>query len=340
MADFDPATGIFAVPWWGAVALLALVIALAVLAVMRAGGGRTLAVIAQFSVVAIVLLLGWNFFDRLNMRDRVDERRALDSRVNELATRALMPGSALACLDAMAGEAVEDACERAIFASPEAVAAATSYVAARLTLLADATEFSRRHGGSYEDGIDNLRHSVELDRFGIAAQVLATRDGCTIDDCAALELLRDPNRIVANMKERAFDIHVGRNVANWLSRSPQVAGNPPAGAAVATAPAASVPAPQPAPAQQQAAATAVNFPSASTIPPVSIMNNEPGMPGQNGMESAAKPDAKSEAKGEVKSDPKADSKARRTSEKPASRRAASAPLQVAPTGAETAARGQ
>jgi hypothetical protein len=32
------------------------------------------------------------------------------------------------------------------------------------------------------------------------------------------------------------------------------------------------------------------FPGADAIPPVSIMNNEPGMPGQNGVDATAKPD--------------------------------------------------
>ena len=42
--------------------------------------------------------------------------------------RAIAPGSALSCLDEMAGEAVEAACEKGVFASPEAVAAAVKYV--------------------------------------------------------------------------------------------------------------------------------------------------------------------------------------------------------------------
>ena len=55
---------------------------------------------------------------------------------HELTARAIMPGSALACLDAMAGEAVESSCEKALFATPEATAAAVSYVGAQLSLLA------------------------------------------------------------------------------------------------------------------------------------------------------------------------------------------------------------
>src|SRR6516165_5160018 len=45
--------------------------------------------------------------------------------------------SALSCLDELAGEAVENACEKGVFASPEAVAAAVKYVTAQLALIED-----------------------------------------------------------------------------------------------------------------------------------------------------------------------------------------------------------
>ena len=57
-------------------------------------------------------------------------------------TGAIAPGSALSCLDEMAGEAVSTACEKAVFASPEAVAAAVKYVAAQLALLKDGTAYA------------------------------------------------------------------------------------------------------------------------------------------------------------------------------------------------------
>ena len=83
-------------------------------------------------------------------RDRADERRALDHRAAELVGRAIAPGSAIACLEATNTETVEGACERAVFASPETVAAATAYMAARLSLLADAHEYTARRDQSYE----------------------------------------------------------------------------------------------------------------------------------------------------------------------------------------------
>ena len=48
----------------------------------------------------------------------------LKLRAEELAAHALSPGSSLACLDALAGDSVETACEKALFASPANVAAA------------------------------------------------------------------------------------------------------------------------------------------------------------------------------------------------------------------------
>src|SRR5262249_15246087 len=103
------------------------------------------------------------------------EQRALDPRAFELGPRAFMRGWALGCLDAIAGETVEGACEKALFASPEASAAAVSYVAAQLSLLASARELGR-HGGA-ASGILALRHPLEADRSSIVAHVLATRAG-------------------------------------------------------------------------------------------------------------------------------------------------------------------
>src|SRR5271169_5963639 len=78
------------------------------------------------------------------------ERRALEQRAAELAARTLAPGSPLACLHALAGESVEAACGKAIFASPASVAAATSYVAARLALLSDMTAYAGRNSAAID----------------------------------------------------------------------------------------------------------------------------------------------------------------------------------------------
>src|SRR5947209_19192869 len=105
------------------------------------------------AVIVIAVVLGWTYVNRSAERDRADERRALDSRSAELVSRATAPGSAIACLEATNTETVEGACERAVFAGPVTDAAATAYIAARLTLLADAHEFQARPDQVYQASI-------------------------------------------------------------------------------------------------------------------------------------------------------------------------------------------
>ncbi len=137
-------TGVVSLPVWAVVGIGAVLVLACALALVRAGGeGRSVPVVV---LVLIVALAGWWARDHFARRDLEAEQRALDTRAFELATRAFMPGSALGCLDAIAGETVEEACEKAVFASPEATAAAVSYVAAQLSLLASARPRRLRAG--------------------------------------------------------------------------------------------------------------------------------------------------------------------------------------------------
>jgi hypothetical protein len=217
----------------------------------------------RVAVVAIALVFGWTYLNRSAERDRADERHALDQRAADLVGRAISPGSAIACLEATNTETVEGACERAVFASPETVAAATAYISARLTLLADANEYTARRDQSYESAIAGLRRTVAADRYGLASQVLATRDGCTADTCDAFSLVYDDKRLRANLKDRLFDVTVARYATNWPTRTrPLASSSPPAGPTPGSAPL-NPPGPN------------VSFPSSQSIPPVSIMNAEP-----------------------------------------------------------------
>jgi hypothetical protein len=248
-------TGIVALPVWALAVFAACVVLVCALSLVRADGRGVLAVV----VLLIIVLTGWWARDHFAQRDLAAELRALDTRAFDLATRAFAPGSALGCLDANAGETVEAACERALFGSPEATAAAVSYVAAQLSLLASASELGRRHSGA-NSGAAMLRRALEADRFGIVAHVLAVRDGCTPGRCNAFAWLREPSRINANLAERPFDARVKSYSASWPSAGVRgmvsSAPSPPPGAA------AKVP-------------NNLYFPSASSIPPVNIMTAEP-----------------------------------------------------------------
>jgi len=257
----DISSGTLTVPLWAAGVALALIIALIVIAVVRAGLTELGGFAFRIAVVAIAVVFGWTYFTRMNDHERADERRALDQRATELAARAVASNVPLGCLEPLSGDAVEGGCERAIFASPESVAAATAYMAARLALLADAHDFATRRDTNYEGNIAGLRRMVAADRFGLAAQVLAVRDGCTADNCDAFNFVYDDKRLRADLRDRAYDQIVGRYAVNWPARTPR--------------PVASLPATPPGGAPPNPPSANVQFPSSQSIPPVSIMNAEP-----------------------------------------------------------------
>lgn len=232
-------------------------------------------------VLAMLIAAGATFvaLDRVSDREHAADRRALAQRAGELAARALVPGSPLACLDGAAGDLVEAGCEAVLFRRPETVAAAVTYTAARLDLLADAVAYGKQGDTSFDRVTAGLRRAAELDRFGIAAHVLATRDGCNPDRCAAFTLVGDANTLKSNLRSRVFAQYVERHRAAWTvpekaapSDAPVVStapGSDAMAAATPVAPAAHPGAPQAAPSGRY------DFPSAASIPPVSIMNPEP-----------------------------------------------------------------
>src|SRR5947208_15250419 len=104
-------------------------------------------------------------------------------------------------------------------------------MSARLSLLTDAHDFTARRDPSYEAQIAGLRRTIAADRFGLASQVLSVRDGCTADACDAFGLDYDDKKLRANMKDRLFDITVGRYAVIWPARSsrPVVSSSVPGG---------------------------------------------------------------------------------------------------------------
>ncbi len=264
----DPATGMLALlPVWAAGALAALAFVFCLLAFSRASREGMIGALARVALVLIGAGATWFLLDGSTRRDLALERRMLDARASELTARAIAPGSALACLNAAAGDTVEAACEKALFATPEATAAAVSYVSAQLSLLADASDYARRVA-SYEPAVAQLRRAAEADRFGLVAHVLAARDGCTADRCAAFALFNDKSRVSTNIAEHMYDFYVMRYAAGWPAVAPAPLANGSPTTSYAAAPAASgLPLKPPGP--------NVFFPSAASIPPVNIMNAEP-----------------------------------------------------------------
>jgi hypothetical protein len=251
-------------------ALAALFAVLLLLAFLRSGVARRL--LLPVAVLAIVGVGVMAILDRMADAERSAERRALTQRTAELTAQALVPGSALACLDGAAGEAVENACEKMVFAGPQSTASAVAFMGARLTLLSDGLTFARASDPDYAVTLSGLRRAIELDRYGLAAHVLAVRDGCTAERCSAFALLHDANVIKSNLKAQIFDQYVSRYAGNWgktESRVPMAEQQSPAMAPVAGLSEAPAKAP---------VSDKYDFPSAASIPPVSIMNAEPKLP--------------------------------------------------------------
>jgi hypothetical protein len=278
------ATGVFVL---AAVAACAAVVLLAVLAVRRSGHkGMKIALWGGGLVLGCVLLTSL-LLDRMPTRDIGAERRAIEARASELTAHAIAPGSALTCLDAVGSDAVESACEKVLFATPETVAAALAYVEARYSLLVASAALADRDP-SYQPTVERLRRGIEADRFGLVAQVFSTR-GCNASECADFAVLHDSGRIVANMKGHIFATHVALHALAWnpSGTAPVLAGSSPN-----TSPAIAKTEPGTPPVTTDIVATApattstsgtpsrarYDYPSAGSIPAISIMDPETDPP--------------------------------------------------------------
>jgi hypothetical protein len=164
---------------------------------------------------------------------------------------------ALSCVDDLAGDAVLNACEKALFGSAESSAAAVSYAASRISRLTALGDVAAANN-SMTPELQALRHAVEHDRYGLMAYALMARDHCTPSDCAAFRALTDSHQVAANMDERVYEGLILRYASTWNTP-------PAAGPVAALIP--GVPTGKP---------TNAEFPTAASTPPVSIMTPEPG----------------------------------------------------------------
>ena len=164
---------------------------------------------------------------------------------------------ALSCIDDLAGESILAACEKPLFGSPEAAAAALSYAASQISRLTASGDVAAAEKIITPE-LRALRRAVERDRYGLMAYVLTMRDHCSPSDCAAFRSLTDNRQVVANMNERAYESLLARYVPIWNA--------PAASPGLIAALPSSMPTGKP---------TNAEFPSAASTPPISIMAPEP-----------------------------------------------------------------
>lgn len=175
------------------------------------------------------------------------------------ATQSVALAPALACLDGLAGEDVEAACEKAVFGSADTTAAAVTYAAGQVSRVVAA-------GGvrSLTPEQQVLKRAVERDRYGLVAHVIAVRERCVVTDCPLFRALSDSDQIKANMNDRLYDTLVARYSPSWTSAAAAPA--PAAGLLTGVPSGANVPTGRP---------TSVDFATSAAIPPVSIMTPDP-----------------------------------------------------------------
>ncbi|MBH5367835.1 hypothetical protein [Bradyrhizobium glycinis] len=235
---------------------------------------------------------------------------------------------ALSCLDELAGDAVAAGCEKALFGAPDAAAAAVSYTAARIDRLTALGDVATAEMSLTLD-MKVLRKSLERDRYGLVAHVLVARDGCTQFDCAAFRSLTDQQQVAANMGAHLYDALVARYAPTW--NAPAGAPAMPANAALAGLP----------PSMPTGRPTNAEFPSASSTPPVSIMNPEPSTAATRQAAPAANagaaPRAPAAASAQAAAPPASTPPAAKKPPAQKAARAPAAPVPLAPPPASTAA---
>lgn len=271
--------------------------------VMRRLRPRWLAVTAWLGMAVLSLGVASLASVRRQHAQQDAAREAFAHHISGLTDSVLAPGSALACLDAMAGESVESACEKQLFANPQSVAAAVAYTTSRLALLQDARSVKRADGDDRLDRmVARLQRGLETDRFGFVAHVLSARYGCKVDTCAQFALLSDASVVKINLQAGTYDGYVTKYQSVWLQdKGPAVARTEPEDKDGATARASlEGSAPHAGDAQQKPPVAhevkePIDFPSAEEIPPVSIMDPEPASGPLRGAKGSEKPAAPREA---------------------------------------------
>lgn len=253
-----------------AVAGLTLVGAIAVGPYGRRGVRLLLATVSFAAVLGVA-------FWFLSYVDLVEQRRSIETRLFELRGQALSAGSPLACLE-RTGDAVEAGCAHTLFAAPETLAAAKLYTAARLDLLVAATRYPGPRTPQFDEAVATMKRALQDDPFGLTAHSLTLRESCTVERCDVIASLPDPARVLENIHRKTFDANVASYGGAWRtqarSAAPRVPASPVTPAASVAAPVALL-----GPADAEGSRTPIpdkyTLPSAASIPPVSIMNDEP-----------------------------------------------------------------
>lgn len=206
--------------------------------------------------LSVIALLAIGIASTTTVRGLGTSSRPADASTETRAgTQQVVLAPALACLDGLAGDSVEAACEKAVFGSADTAAAAVSYAAGQVSRV-----IASGNARSLTPEQQVLKRAVERDRYGLVAQVVGVRERCVVTDCPLFRVLSDSNQVKANMNDRLYDTLVARYSPSWTS----AAAAPPSSAAGLLPP--SMPSGRP---------TSVDFANSASIPAVNIMTADP-----------------------------------------------------------------
>lgn len=218
--DLNNLSAAVAVPGWAVIAGgIGLVLLLILMFRPRGDGGSGIAVLSQLAVVAVVAGAAYFGLKQTEDSSRLLERKAIEDRAAALLAQSNQPGSVLGCLHVAATTTLDEACEQAIFAEPQRVAAAVGITADHVALLYDATLYAVREP-AFLERFEGLRRSLEADPYGLVAHVFAKDHKCIPDSCTRYRILKDTDKVKANLTAQKFEGLLAKHKQNWVKIRP------------------------------------------------------------------------------------------------------------------------
>jgi|GEM_PF-2206153 len=205
-------------PGWAFAAAGVAVVVLLIL-VMRPRAESGMATLAQLALVAVVAGAAYFGLKQYEDNSRFAERKAIEDRAATLLSQANQPGSVLGCLNPATLATLDEACEKTIFAEPQRIASAIGVTADRIALLNDATAYASREP-AFLDRFEHLRRSLEADPYGLVAHIFATEHKCIPDSCPRFRILKDVDKVKANLNSRKFDGLLAKYKESWVRVGP------------------------------------------------------------------------------------------------------------------------
>ncbi len=207
-----PVLSALPIPLWlaGVVALLLLTLLIAVIWLI----GLRRIIRFTFTYGLFIALLGGGYYAFREYED-INQRKLLEERANALFAQTIQPGTVFACLDGSPVPAMQDACERTLFAEPQRVATAVAITTQRVAYLVDAVRFASTRDHGYFSRVQPLRKTIESDPYGFAGFVLTSVYHCMADLCDKFSILDNPERVKENIRSRRYEAYMAKYAGVW-----------------------------------------------------------------------------------------------------------------------------